>query len=89
MDDFDEAFNSHFEYFEVKIFVILKFGNEKQLDFIFQKAFVNASVFKVPRYASLEEHKEINELLKTHSKSDSDEITKSIEQSMKSIREVS
>jgi hypothetical protein len=50
---------------------------------------VNASVFKVPRYASLEEHKEINELLKTHSKSDSDEITKSIEQSMKSIREVS
>jgi len=29
MDDFDEAFNSHFEYFEVKIFVILKFENEK------------------------------------------------------------
>ena len=50
---------------------------------------MNTSIFKVPGYVSLEENKEIDELLENHSKSDSDEITKSIEQSMKSIREVS
>jgi len=49
---------------------------------------MKVSIFKVPKYVSLEENKEIDEILKNYSKDDCEKITKLIEQSMKNIKEV-
>ncbi len=47
-----------------------------------------SSIFKVPKCVSLEENKEIDEILKNYSKNDSEEVTRLIEQSMKNIKQV-
>ena len=46
------------------------------------------SIYKVPKCVSLEENKEIDEILRNYSKNDSEEVTRLIEQSMKNIKQV-